>query len=344
MRINPISMTGMRISGSQNVRFQNQNNQSQNVSFGKVEDEKAKAETERIMTEPNSYEDNRADSEFDIKNKKDAMKFLGTTPYVTVKHNCKLGLTYLVADRESYADHEFKSDFDEIFDEQIEWNKTMQNDFDNGKRYPAIRHYLPVLEKRLIELEPDFLMPLYDNKLRKQVTDKDATFSHVCHAAVDVSRLEKDICNADRDFVTRVLDECKRLCPCEFNRFIDVSKRNADEKTISFIFVKDPFNKNEKPAKNLGRIKRFLFDRELKGRQRNDEKYHIIVKEFEKEHGLKSGWAANIDCKTEAGIEQLKLIVRLNDLLYDTFFPIESAPREEKWWEDPYERGQTLGY
>lgn len=311
MRINPISVAYNR----QNLKSQNQNNRQQNVSFGMYESEETKRHfKEDILT--SGYRTDDADMLFD---------YFDKSNLVTIKR--KNGLTYAAAERDAINKHENKEFLEDMIllryrlfkakSDKKNLTATIDNVFCDFERD------LPEFEKKasIVKSEPGYLDIIEDSR--------------------DAFNLYSNLRETELDIITRTLRECKRNGIYKednfnWNKFVRISKFNPEEKLVSFEFTKDPFNKDEKPPENLGKIKRYFFNRELQNRQRQHVRYRQILNDFRKEYKLDNNWRTNIDCSTEDGMKRLRLIIELSDKLYDTFFP--PAPEKEKYEPDSWDK------
>ena len=281
----------------QNLRPQNQNKQNQTVSFGNFEDKKADRLTYELLGL------SAADDDYMY----GFYEYLKDCPFVTVKSAKDIkgkDFLYVVMNRDITDKHENKHRFDELFQYRRRWPDKV------------------AIETGIIDKEPNYL-DLLD------------CVSGICY-------LHRDLVKAEEDIITHTLRECKRngiykRDNFDWNKFVRMSKFNPEEKLVSFEFTKDPFNKDEKPSENLGRIKRYFFNRELQNRQRQHVRYRQILNDFRKEHKLDNNWRTNIDCSTEDGMKRLRLIIELSDKLYDTFFPPKPEPREMTSYEQDLE-------
>lgn len=180
MRVSPVSI----------FTRQNLGLQRQNTSFKSVENRIAGAEAERILMEPDN--NNKADSDFVREDKKKLVNFLYTTPYVVVKHNDEM--TYIVANRDSYAGHQNEEEFDKLFDKETRTNRRMLKNFDAGRMNPAIQADLPALRRRLPENEPDYLMAMYDKETSRELRRHSTSAAEVSNLARNLRKVETDYC------------------------------------------------------------------------------------------------------------------------------------------------------
>lgn len=178
----------MRVTSVNIFTRQNLGLQRQNTSFKSVENRSAGVEAARILMEPDN--NNKADSDLVREDKKALVNFLYTTPYVMVKHNDEM--TYIVADRDSYAGHQNEEEFDELFDKETRINRRMLKNFDAGRMNPAIQADLPALRRRLPENEPDYLMTMYDKETRRELGRRNTPAADVSNLARNLKRVATD--------------------------------------------------------------------------------------------------------------------------------------------------------